>query len=70
MTKSPRDEPSTLRLLFVSAVMELWQKGFDTQFIAKTLREDQALVERALHEGINMRRKAARQAENAAKSAT
>lgn len=45
----------TRRALFCSAVLSLWQKGFDTQQIAETLGEDQAGVERALHEAQNER---------------
>ena len=47
----------TQRALYLSAVLSLWDKGMDTQQIAKTLRDDQAHIERALHEALNERRK-------------
>jgi hypothetical protein len=51
------------RMLFISAVMELWRRGFDTWQIAKTLGDDQAAVERALHEGLELERKRRNHAE-------
>lgn len=44
------------RRLFFSAVLELWRRGFDTWQIAKTLRDDQAAVERALHQALDLER--------------
>jgi len=45
------------RKLYLSAVLELWDRGFDTWQIAMTLRDDQATVERALHEALTMRKR-------------
>jgi len=43
--------------LYLSAVLALWDKGFDTWQIAQTLHDDQAAIERALHEGLAIRRR-------------
>lgn len=52
------DEKGELRRrLFLSAVLELWRRGFDTWQIGKTLNEDQAGVERALHNALDLERK-------------
>lgn len=51
----PADE--TRKRLYLSAVLELWNKGFDTFQIATTIKEDQASVERALHEALELIRK-------------
>ena len=51
------DSPSTTRLLFLSAVIELWDRGFDTSQIAQTLKEKEQTVERALHEAKDLRRR-------------
>lgn len=48
---------STERLLFMSAVIELWDRGMDTLQIAKIIREPQEAIERALHEALDLRRK-------------
>jgi len=45
----------------IEGVLKLWDMGFDTWQIAKTLREDQSRVERALHEGLEKRRREADQ---------
>jgi hypothetical protein len=45
---------ATHRRLYLSAVLELWNRGFDTFQIAKTLKDDQATVERALHEALEI----------------
>lgn len=55
----PADE--TRRRLYLSAVLELWNKGFDTFQIANVIREDQASVERALHEALELIRKERKQ---------
>ena len=44
------------RQLWVSAILALWDRGMDTQQIARTLNEDQASIERGLHEGLAQRR--------------
>jgi hypothetical protein len=49
--------PALQRQLWVSAILALWDRGFDTWQIAKTLRDDQAGIERGLHEGLALRRR-------------
>lgn len=51
------EPPTLIRTLFLSAVLELWHRGFDTQQIAKTLNDDQSHVERALHEALDLERR-------------
>lgn len=41
----------------VEAVMQLWDTGLDTERIATVLRRRQHEVERALHAGLEQRRK-------------
>jgi hypothetical protein len=55
-----RNEPSTIRLLYLSAVLELFDLGLDTWEISKTLKNQECMVERALHEALTMRRNNAR----------
>jgi len=43
----------------IEAILRLWDTGFDTWQIASTLREDQAGIERLLHEGLEKRRREA-----------
>lgn len=45
------------RRLFLSAVLSLWDRGMDTDQIARTLGEDQAGIERTLHEALEKRRR-------------
>ena len=45
------------RALYLSAILELWRKGFDTAQIAKTIGDTEASVERSLHEAMNERRR-------------
>ncbi len=52
-----RDEPSTIRKLYMSAILALWDRGFDTAQIAKTLNDKEFAVERGLHEALGIRRK-------------
>jgi hypothetical protein len=47
----------TLRDLYLSAVLSLWERGMDTWQIAKTLNETQANTERALHAALDKREK-------------
>jgi len=51
------EQLETGRALYLSAVLALWDKGMDTVQIAKTLRDDQAHIERALHEALDRRRR-------------
>lgn len=46
-----------MRELFLSAVLGLWERGFDTWQMAKILTESQAHVERALHEALEIKRR-------------
>jgi len=57
MMTAPNDSPTLTRRLYLSAVLELFRRGFDTQQIAKTLRDEQHAVERALHEALDRERK-------------
>lgn len=52
-----RDEPSTIRKLYMSAILSLWDRGFDTAQIAKTLNDKEYAVERGLHEALSIRRR-------------
>lgn len=47
----------TQRKFYLSAVLELWRKGFDTYQIAKTIRDKESSVERGLHEALELERK-------------
>jgi hypothetical protein len=58
------EPPTLIRQLYLSAVLSLWDKGMDTYQIAKTLNDDQANVERGLHEALSIRRKDAQGTEN------
>jgi hypothetical protein len=51
------EELSTIRKLYLSAIIELWDRGFDTCQIAKTLNDKEFAVERGLHEALGIRRK-------------
>lgn len=41
----------------IEAVMRLWDMGLDTKRMSTVLQEPEAMVERALHFGLNDRRK-------------
>lgn len=49
------------RKLFFSAILALWDRGMDTDQIARTLGEDQSGIERALHEALELRRRKKRE---------
>jgi hypothetical protein len=53
----PVYEPDTERRLFLSAILALWDRGMDTDQIARTLRNDEGTIERGLHEALALRRR-------------
>jgi len=51
----------TNRMLFVSAVLEYWKKGLNTNEIAVELMCPEHMIERALHEGLEIERRRIRE---------
>lgn len=52
-----QDEPTLTRQLFLSAVLELFSRGMDTDQISIVLNDKEPMVERALHEALTLRKR-------------
>jgi hypothetical protein len=55
----PLQIDDTARRLFLSAILALWDRGMDTDQIARTLRNDEGTIERGLHEALALRKREA-----------
>jgi hypothetical protein len=57
MMTRPETQDEVRRMLLLSNVIELWDRGMDTDQIARTLARQQEEIERALHEALEERRR-------------